>query len=77
MPVIARLNNAKIQMFADDHAPPHFHLFGPSSNALVAIGTLTVIRGRADVRDLAEAVAWARANRRILIREWSRLNERG
>lgn len=76
MPVIARLNNAKIQMFADDHVPPHFHLFGPNSNAVLAIGTLTVIRGRADARDLTEALAWAGANRGVLIREWNRLNER-
>ena len=44
MPTIARLGNAKVQMFADDHLPSHFHLFGPRSNALVAIDTLVLLR---------------------------------
>lgn len=56
MPTIAVLRNAKIEMFADDHPPPHFHLRGPNSRAMVRLDTLTVLRGTCDRRDLAEAV---------------------
>lgn len=76
MPTIAMLTNAKIEMYAGDHAPPHFHLRGPDSNALVRLDTLAVIRGTYDRRDLAEAVVWARDHMNILTDEWSRLNER-
>ncbi|CAO3451823.1 hypothetical protein [Azospirillum argentinense] len=76
MPTIAMLTNAKIEMYAGDHVPPHFHLRGPNSNAMVRLDTLTVLRGRYDRRDLVEAVAWAREHMDHLSAEWSRLNER-
>jgi hypothetical protein len=76
MPTIAILSNAKIQMFADDHAPPHFHLYGAKSNAQIRLDTLTVLRGRVDAADLREAAVWAAANGAFLAAEWSRLNER-
>jgi hypothetical protein len=76
VPTIKILSNAKIEMFADDHVPPHFHLRGPDSNALVRLDTLSVMRGKYSRRDLAEAVAWAEGNLALLHAEWSRLNER-
>lgn len=76
MPTVKILTSVKIEMFADDHAPPHFHLRGPNSNALVRLDRLSVMRGTCSRRDLAEAVAWAEANLPLLYAEWSRLNER-
>jgi hypothetical protein len=76
VPTIKILSNTKIEMFADDHVPPHFHLRGPNSNALVRLDTLSVMRGTYSRRDLAEAVAWAEENLALLQAEWSRLNER-
>jgi len=63
-------------MFADDHAPPHFHLVGPESHAQIEIGSLQPLRGRASRRDLAEARVWARAHAGLLERMWRELNER-
>lgn len=71
-----RLGNAKIQVFADDHAPPHFHLVGPESHAQIEIGSLRLLRGRASRRDLEEARAWARVHGALLERSWRELNER-
>ena len=76
MPTIEILTNVKIEMFADDHVPPYFHLRGPDSNALVRLDTLSVMRGKYSRRDLAEAVTWAEGNLGLLHAEWSRLNER-
>jgi hypothetical protein len=76
MPTIARLSRAAIRIYADDHAPPHFHLIGTRSDAQVRLGTLQVLRGRADRRDLAEAKKWIAGNPGMLEAEWSRLNER-
>jgi len=77
MPTIARLPGANIRIYADDHAPPHFHLVGPRSDAQVRLDTLEVLRGVADRRDLEEARAWSMANPGVLRKEWERLNERG
>ena len=76
MPTIKELSNAKVQIFADDHLPPHFHLFGPNSNCQISIETLEILRGEARRRDLNEAMAWAEENRDLLWSKWSELNER-
>jgi hypothetical protein len=78
MPTIVRLTNSKICVYADDHNPPHFNLRGADSNANVNIRTLEVMRGRASRRDLAEARDWIsqEGNMALLLREWSKLNDR-
>jgi hypothetical protein len=76
MPTVARLSRAAIRVYADDHPPPHFHLIGPGSDATVRLGTLEVLRGHADRRDVAEAMTWCAAHPGVLEAEWRRLNER-
>ena len=44
---------------------------------MIRLDTLDMLRGVADRRDLAEAIAWARSNLGALEMEWTRLNERG
>lgn len=78
MPTIHELaHGLKICMYADDHAPPHFHLKRPGLECQVRLSDLTVMAGRADRRDLAIAIAWAEDNTDLLRRIWSDLNERG
>ena len=67
----------KICIYADDHAPPHFHLKRPGFECQVRLSDLTVMQGRIDRRDLALATAWAADNIELLRRIWSDLNERG
>ena len=76
--VDAQLSNCKIYIYPGDHNPPHFHLKGPNSRAMVDIVTLEVIAGKAFRIDLAEAREWAEKpeNLAILVAEWRRLNER-
>jgi hypothetical protein len=59
-----------------DHMPPHMHLIGPGWSAVIELATLTVTRGRAPKRELAEALGWMRANIDFLEAEWAQLNER-
>jgi hypothetical protein len=74
----APLSNCKIYIYPADHNPPHFHLRGPDSRALVDIVSLEVIAGKASSKDLAEVREWAEKpeNLAVLVSEWRRLNER-
>jgi hypothetical protein len=76
MPSIHRLPNITIYIYADDHAPPHFHILGPNSDVQVEIRTLRVMRGEYRAVDLAEAIEWAARNQALLLAKWSELNER-
>lgn len=49
-PTIVKIGNLKIQIFADDHNPPHFHVVTPD---------FEILAGRIDRRSLEVALAWA------------------
>ena len=76
MPTIVRLGKVLIQVYADDHNPPHFHVVTPDYEALVLISDLSILRGSIDRRSLDAALAWASENKEVLENEWQRLNER-
>ena len=63
-------------MYADDHVPPHIHLWHPNWEALIDLRTFTVFRGSAPRGELSEAIAWARENLELLMAKWEELNER-
>ena len=45
MPTISAFYGILIQMFFDDHAPPHFHVKYGEFKAVIDIQTLSVTRG--------------------------------
>ncbi len=63
-------------MYADDHAPPHFHIVGPDFQVVVRISNLTVFAGEARPAQIAEVLAWVRTHRAELALKWAELNER-
>ena len=77
MPTVHRFGAVSVRIYADDHRPPHFHVVAPDFHVLVRISDLTVIAGEARPAQLAEVLAWARANRERLALRWAELNERG
>jgi hypothetical protein len=63
-------------VYADDHHPPHFHVTGPDFQIIVRIFDGKVIAGQASRTQIAEAMAWAKANKDTLMLKWRELNER-
>ena len=70
MPVIVRLQYCVIRMYFEDHNPPHFHVDTTNGRALLAIGDLSVVEGKAGARALKEARAWAELHRDKLWAAW-------
>ncbi|WDY57647.1 DUF4160 domain-containing protein [Pseudomonas sp. PSKL.D1] len=80
IPTIHRLSNCSICMYANDHAPPHFHLrFSDGRQALIAIEDLSLLTGLGSAkvmkRELSEAMDWASQNKPQLRAKWRELNE--
>jgi len=67
--IITLSSDAAIYVSADDHAPPHFHVRGPQSNAQVRIDTLEVIAGT--IPERTEAITYPVENRDPLMVKWS------
>jgi hypothetical protein len=70
MPTIALVDGVKVQMFFNDHAPPHFHATLGNDEVLVAIRTLDVIRGSLPPAKLRRMLAWARDHQAALALNW-------
>ena len=57
-------------MYYDDHPPRHFHVRYGGQKALVAIDTLSLIRGQLLPRVLGLVVEWASRHQAALAENW-------
>lgn len=72
MPTISRFYGILIQMYLDDHPPPHFHAVYGEFEATIAIDTLDSLRGRLPKRVQALVLEWAMMHRPELRENWNR-----
>lgn len=70
MPTISVFYGILIQMFWNDHAPPHFHAVYAEHEALFNIQTLEVMEGDLPRRALVLVLEWAQAHRAELMEDW-------
>lgn len=76
MPTIVRFGRCRIEMYFDDHPPPHFHVITRKDERIsVAIETLAIQAGKADARDTVEAFDWAGGHRAELRARWTEYSE--
>ncbi len=59
-----------IQMFANEHGPPHFHALYAEHEALIDLRDLRVLRGSLPRRALALVLEWASDHREELLEDW-------
>ena len=71
MPTIAFFYGIAIQMFWQDHAPPHFHALYGDVEVLVNIKTLDVLEGHLPKRALALVLEWAQEHQNELLEDWN------
>jgi hypothetical protein len=70
MPSISIFYGIVIQMFWNDHAPPHFHALYGEYEAIIDIHTLEVIVGSMPRRALSLVLEWASEHRNELMEDW-------
>lgn len=70
MPTLSTFYGILIQMFWNDHAPPHFHALYAEHEALIDIQTLQVLEGALPRRAMALVLEWAQEHRNDLMEDW-------
>ena len=75
MPTISRFLGIEILMYFNDHPPPHFHAEYGDDEAVYAIRTLEILRGRLPRRAHAAVVEWATLHRGELMENWERARQ--
>jgi hypothetical protein len=71
VPTIAFFYGIAIQMFWQDHAPPHFHALYGDDEVVINIKTLEVSEGRLPKRALALVLEWAEEHQKELLEDWN------
>lgn len=70
MPTISAFYGILIQMFFQDHAPPHFHVKYGEFKAVVDINALSLLQGKLPRRALSLVLDWAELHRTELLEDW-------
>jgi hypothetical protein len=71
MPEISRFFGIIVQMYYNDHEPPHFHVRYSGQKALIGIETLALLRGYLAPRALGLVTEWAAIHREELMEDWT------
>ena len=71
MPTVATFDGIKIQLFNDEHPPPHFHAVYAEHRASLLIETLEIDEGHLPRPQLRKVVAWAEPRKAQLLAAWA------
>lgn len=70
MPEISRFLGIIINMYHNDHAPPHFHVRYEKYKAIISIKDLRIIEGELPNRVISLVLEWASLHREELEKDW-------
>lgn len=69
--LVARVRGLQIYVFANEHAPPHFHVKSPDIDAVFAIKDCAFLKGNIDDREQRLVLWWYERARPQLIAAWN------
>ncbi len=70
MPTVIIIDGIRIEIFTNDHPPPHFHVRFGQMRAKFDIATGNMIKGRMDKRTVRKVKQWTEFNRDLLMQVW-------
>jgi Domain of unknown function (DUF4160) len=76
MPTVIIIDGIRIEIYTDDHPPPHFHVKAGTMRAKFDIATGRLLKGSLDTRSMRKVLRWMEFNGDLLMQVWisSRLN---
>lgn len=69
--LVARVNGLKIEVYSNEHPPPHFHVKSPNVNASFSIESCELLEGNAENKDIKKIKFWHKQAKPILISAWN------
>lgn len=71
---IDTVRGMKIEIYPNEHTPPHFHVKSPNIDVTIRIKDCSVIEGNISQRDFEKILYWYRAgSKKHLIEKWNDL----
>jgi hypothetical protein len=75
MPTLSIFFGITIQMFWDDHAPPHFHAVYAGDEAVIEIATSRLMHNELPPRALRFVLEWTELHRIELMEAWDKCSK--
>lgn len=69
--LVAQVKGLKIEVFAREHSPPHFHVSGGGVDATFSLADCTHLAGQISGRHAALVKWWYVRSRPALVRAWN------
>jgi hypothetical protein len=69
--LVARLDGLKIEIYPNEHPPPHFHVRSPSVDAVFRIDDCCLLKGKVRSNDNKKILHWYQNARPLLIDAWN------
>ena len=69
--LVARVNGLKIEVYSNEHPPPHFHVKAPNVNASFDIESCSLLDGDVGNRDKKKIQFWHKHAKPLLIEVWN------
>lgn len=73
MPEISRFYGIVIQMYTEEHPPPHFHARYAGSAVQVGINPVRVLEGQLERRAMSLVLEWTALHQSELMANWDRM----
>jgi hypothetical protein len=70
MPTVIIIDGIRIEIFTDDHPPPHFHVKVGGMRAKFDIASGTLLKGSLDKRSMRKVRQWMTLNGDLLMQVW-------
>ncbi|MFL6951310.1 MAG: DUF4160 domain-containing protein, partial [Xanthobacteraceae bacterium] len=70
VPTVAIVEGVKIQFYAKEHPPAHFHAVFAEYRAQISIDSLQILKGSLPPAKVFAVVSWAEPRRAVLWRAW-------
>jgi hypothetical protein len=76
MPTIKIIDSIKIDVYAREHPPPHFHALFAEFEELIVISTLETCNGYIPAPQRKKVIKWAEEHKELLLDNFKRLNSK-
>ncbi len=76
MPTIKIIDSIKVDIYAREHPPPHFHVLFAEYEELIVIETLETYIGYIPASQRKKVIKWAELQKELLLKNFKRLNPR-
>lgn len=69
--LVERVNGLKIEIYSNEHPPPHFHVKSPNISAIFSIESCERLEGKINSQDYKKVKYWHQAAKALLIETWN------